>query len=166
MHQVYLSLGANIQPEVNLQRAVELLKGYGEILRVSTAWESRAVGADGPNFLNACVLFLTSLSFAEIKDQVSHPIEAKLGRIRSEDKYAPRTMDIDIILFDDASCNDKFWRQAFVVIPLAEIYPEYQNPITQESMSETAARLREQVWMEMRPKVLSRFNENRSRSGT
>lgn len=163
MHQVYLSLGSNIQPEANLPKAIDLLSTEGKILKVSSAWESEAVGSDGPNFLNACVLFSTPLLYSELKDQVTYPIEAKLGRKRSADKDAPRTIDIDIILFDDQSCNDKFWKQAFVIIPLAEIYPEFQNPLTQESISETAKRLRQQIWMETRPDVLSRFIRDRFR---
>jgi 2-amino-4-hydroxy-6-hydroxymethyldihydropteridine diphosphokinase len=152
-----MSLGSNIQPEVNLPRALDLLLEYGEIHRVSSAWESEAVGSEGPNFLNACVLFITSLLYPEMKEQIIHPIEAKLGRKRSADKYAPRTIDIDIILFDDQSCNDKFWKQAFVIVPLAEIYPNFQNPLAQESIAETATRLRQKVWMETRPEVLSRL---------
>lgn len=158
MHQVYLSLGSNIQPEINLLRAIELLYEYGEIHRVSKAWESEAVGSDGPNFLNACALFATPLLQPEVKEQVIHPIETKLGRKRSADKYAPRTIDIDIVLYDEQLCDAKFWKQAFVVVPLAEIHPDYQNPITQEKIIETAARLRRQVWMETRPGVLARFN--------
>ena len=158
MHQVYLSLGSNIQPEVNLPRAVELLHEHGEIRQVSTAWESEAVGSDGPNFLNACVLFTTPLLQAEVKEQVIHPIETKLGRKRTADKYAPRTIDIDIVLFDEQLCDDKFWKQAFVVIPLAEIHPKYQNPITKEKIIETATRLRQAMWMETRPWVLAQFN--------
>lgn len=158
MHQAYLSLGSNIQPEINLPKAIDLLDEYGEIVKVSSAWESEAVGSDGPNFLNACVLFSTPLLYAELKDKVTYPIEARLGRIRSKDKYAPRTIDIDIILVDNQSCNDKFWKQAFVIVPLAEIYPEFQNPLTQESISETATRLRQKVWMKTRPEVLSQFD--------
>ncbi|HLO29504.1 MAG TPA: 2-amino-4-hydroxy-6-hydroxymethyldihydropteridine diphosphokinase [Anaerolineales bacterium] len=158
MHQVYLSLGSNIQPEPNLLKALKLLNENGEIRKVSHAWESEAVGSDGPNFLNSCVLFLTSLLEAELKEQVIHPIEEKLGRKRSADKYAPRTIDIDIVLFDDQLCNDKFWKQAFVVVPLAEIYPEYRNQQTQERILEAATRLRQQVWMEMRPEVLSQLD--------
>lgn len=156
MHQAYLSLGSNIQPEVNLPNAIELLLEYGEVRTVSSAWESEAVGSDGPDFLNTCVLFITPLLYLELKEQVIHPVEAKLGRKRSADKFAPRTIDIDIVLFDDKSCNDKFWKQAFVVVPLAEIYSQYQNPITQESIAETATRLRQKVWMETRPEVLSK----------
>jgi 2-amino-4-hydroxy-6-hydroxymethyldihydropteridine diphosphokinase len=160
VHQAYLSLGSNIQPEVNLPKAIDLLLDYGKVLRLSSAWESVAVGSEGPNFLNACVLFGTPHLYLELKEQVIHPIEAKLGRKRTADKFAPRTIDIDIVLFDDGLCNGKFWEQAFVVVPLTEIYPEYQNPITQESILEKAAHLRQKAWMEMRPKVLSQFNRN------
>lgn len=164
MHQVYLSLGSNIQPEANLPKAIDLLSERGEILKVSNAWESEAVGSNGPNYLNACVLFSTPLLYAELKDQVTHPIEAQLGRKRSEDKYAPRTIDIDIILFDDESCNDKFWKLAFVVIPLAEIYPRFQNPLARETISETATRLRQKIWMEPRPDVLRQYDGDRFKS--
>ncbi len=158
MHQVYLSLGSNIQPEVNLPRAIVLLQEQGEIRKVSSAWESEAVGSDGPNFLNACVLFTTSLSQTEVKERIIHPIETTLGRKRSADKYAPRPIDIDIILFDEQSYDDKYWKQAFVVVPLAEIHPEYRNPIAQEKIVETAERLRQKIWMETRPGVLDHFN--------
>lgn len=164
MHQAYLSLGSNIQPEINLPQAITLLNGYGEILKISSAWESEAVGSDGPNYLNACVLFTTPLFLKELKEKVIHPIEAKLGRQRSEDKYAPRTIDIDIILFDDRSCNDKFWTLAFVVIPLAETYPNFQNPLTRESIADTATRLRQRVWMRTRPEVLNQFTGDRFKS--
>ncbi|NWG33237.1 MAG: 2-amino-4-hydroxy-6-hydroxymethyldihydropteridine diphosphokinase [Chloroflexi bacterium] len=157
LHFAYLNLGSNIQPETHLVRAVELLHDYGEVLKVSSAWESKSVGAEGPNYLNACVLFQTGLRQVELKETMIRPIEAQLGRRRSENKFAPRTIDIDIVLFDDQPYNDKFWRYAFVIVPLAEIYPEYQNPLLGEPLLQTAARLRSQVWMEVRPEVLSRF---------
>lgn len=157
LHLAYLNLGSNIQPETHLVRAVELLHDYGKVLKVSSAWESKSVGAEGPNYLNACVLFQTEWMQVELKENVIRPIEARLGRRRSENKYAPRTIDIDIVLFDDQPYNDKFWRYAFVIVPLAEIYPEYQNPLLHENIVQTATRLRSQVWMEARPEVLSRF---------
>jgi 7,8-dihydro-6-hydroxymethylpterin-pyrophosphokinase len=67
-------------------------------------------------------------------------------------------MDIDIVIFDNQSCDDKYWEQAFVVVPLAEIHPTYQNPLKQESLIDTATRLRQRVWVEPRPEVLKRFN--------
>lgn len=162
VHQAYLNLGSNIQPEVNLVRAIELLHEQGEVLKVSSAWESKSVGAEGPNYLNACVLFRTEFMQVELKQQVIRPIEARLGRVRSENKYTPRTIDIDIVLFDETPYNDRFWRFAFVIVPLAEIHPGYQNPITGENIAQTATRLRSQVWMETRPEVLSHFRGNSS----
>ena len=157
-HLAYLSLGSNIQPEIHLIRAIELLQSHGEIEKISSAWESESVGAQGPNYLNACVLLVTPLRQMELKEQALLPIETGLGRQRSADKFAPRTIDIDIVLFDGKSCDDKYWEQAFVVVPLAEMQPEYQNPLTKESIMKTATRLRQKVWMETRPEVLGQFN--------
>ena len=156
-HLAYLNLGSNIEPEINLVKAVKQLHEYGEIQKVSNAWESKSVGAAGPNYLNACVAFISPLVQAELKERIIRPIEAQLGRKRSANKFVPRTIDIDIVLFDDKSYNDQVWKQAFVIVPLAEIYPEYQNPLTKETLFKTATRLRQEVWMEARPEVLSQF---------
>jgi 2-amino-4-hydroxy-6-hydroxymethyldihydropteridine diphosphokinase len=162
-HQAYLSLGSNIHPETNLVRAIELLQNYGRIEKISNVWESESVGAEGPNYLNACVLLFTSFAQLELKKQALLSIETALGRQRSADKFAPRTIDIDIVIFNNHPCDDKYWEQPFVVVPLAEIYPHYQNPLTQESLSETAKRLRQQVWMETHPELLSRLNGIRAK---
>lgn len=159
-HQAYLSLGSNIQPEINLVRAIELLQRHGRVEKVSSAWESESVGAPGPNYLNACVLFVTPLEQVVLKEQGLLPIERELGRQRSGDRFAPRTMDIDIVLFDGQSGHDKYWEQPFVVIPLAEIHPNCTNPLTHEPLIETATRLRQNTWMEARAEVLSRFKGN------
>ena len=158
LHVAYLSLGSNIEPEINLLKAIQLLQQHGRVKKTSNAWESKAVGAEGPNYLNACVLFSTHLKQAELKQQILLPIEVQLGRIRTEDRFAPRPMDIDIVLFDDTPYDNRYWEQAFVVIPLAEIYPHFRNPVHNETISETAARLRSEFWMEARPDVLSQFN--------
>ena len=156
-HLAYLNLGSNIKPEINLVKAVKRLYEYGEIQKVSNAWESKSVGAAGPNYLNACVAFSSVFVQAELKERIIRRIEAQLGRKRSANKFLPRTIDIDIVLFDDKSYNDKVWKQGFVIVPLAEIYPEYQNPLTKETLFQTATRLRQEVWMESRPEVLSQF---------
>lgn len=161
LHLAYLSLGSNIQPEINLVKAIQLLQQHGRVEKISNAWESESVGAEGPNYLNACVLCITPLIQAELKQQVLLPIEEQLGRRRSENRFAPRPMDIDIVIFDGKSCDDKYWDQAFVVIPLAEIYPDFRNPIRNETILETATRLRSAFWMEARRDVLRQFDGNR-----
>ena len=159
-HLAYLSLGSNIQPETNLVKAIKLLQNYGRLEKISSAWESKSVGAEGPNYLNACLLLVTSQEKTELKEQALLPIEKNLGRKRSADKFAPRPIDIDIVIFEDKPCDNKYWEQAFVVVPLAEIYPDYQNPLTHESIIQTATSLRQQVWMKTRPQVLSQLNGN------
>ena len=163
-HLAYLSLGSNIQPEENLVRAVRLLQEHGQIGTLSNAWESESVGSDGPNYLNACLAFVSSLSPAGLKEKVISPIEQALGRKRTGNKFAPRTMDIDIVIFDNIPCDDKYWEQAFVVIPLAEIFPTFTNPLTQEPVYETAARLRREIWMETRQGVFSQFGGDNTRA--
>lgn len=155
LHLAYLNLGSNIQPGINLVRALQLLTRYGKIQSTSSVWESESVGADGPNYLNVCVLFESPHSREGLKDQVINPVETQLGRKRGENKYAPRTIDIDIVLFDDKPViRDDLWKMAFIIVPLAEIYPEYQNPDTGERVSETATRLRREVWLETRRGIL------------
>ena len=153
-HLAYLSLGSNIEPEVNLPKAVTLLSQHGEVGTISSAWETKPVGGGGGNYLNACLSYKTALLQEQLKETILHPIEASLGRIRTQDKYAPRTIDIDILLFDGEIVGGRWLAQAFVVVPLAEIYPRFQNPNTNESIAETATRLRREVWTETRRGVL------------
>ncbi|HLA08587.1 MAG TPA: 2-amino-4-hydroxy-6-hydroxymethyldihydropteridine diphosphokinase [Anaerolineales bacterium] len=154
VHLAYLNLGSNIQPETNLPKAVELLSHHGEITTLSNVWESEAVGTQGPNYLNVCLCFRSEYLVWELKDKVIHPIEESLGRKRSQDKFAARTMDIDIVLFDDQPVNEAIWELAYIVIPLAEIHPGYQIPGSGKSIGEIATRLRREVWLEMRRGVL------------
>ena len=154
LHSAYLILGSNIQPEVYLPKAVAKLSEYGVIEKISNAWENEPVGTSGPNFLNACILFRSGFAQKELKDTVIGSVEKQLGRKRTSDKYAPRTIDIDIVIFDGSLLNNDSLDLAFVVVPLAEIHPEFQNPATGETLEETATRLRRKVWLETRQGVL------------
>jgi 2-amino-4-hydroxy-6-hydroxymethyldihydropteridine diphosphokinase len=155
LHEVYLNIGSNIEPEYHLQEAIRLLREQGEVEAVSNAWASHAFGSNGPDFLNACILFLTHLTPQRLKQEIIRPIEARLGRIRSADKFAPRTIDIDIILFDDEPFGGEFWSNAFVVVPLAELLPEFHHPFNYEKLAKVAEHMRRQTWIEARPEVLS-----------
>jgi 2-amino-4-hydroxy-6-hydroxymethyldihydropteridine diphosphokinase len=133
---------------------VKLLSEYGEVIQISNVWESEPVGTEGANYLNACLLFKSTFDQTELKTKVVHPIESQLGRKRSGDKFAPRPMDIDIVIFDNISTSDTFWNLAYVVVPLADIYPNYKNPLTGEAVHETATRLRQEVWLETRQGII------------
>jgi 2-amino-4-hydroxy-6-hydroxymethyldihydropteridine diphosphokinase len=153
-HRVYLSLGSNIEPEANLSMAIELLAEYGEVRAVSGMWESRAVGGSGPNFLNASVLLLTEIAPSELKDRLVRPIESSLGRVRTEDKNAPRTIDIDVMLVDDQPFNLDLWDDAFVLMPIAELLPETAHPNTRVTLREAANRAQQHTWIVRRPGLL------------
>ncbi len=153
LHQAYLILGSNIEPQNYLPKAITSLREHGQVMKISSVWETRAVGSDGPNFLNACTLFLTSLGAYDLKEQTIRKIEAQLGRVRTADKNFPRTIDIDIVLFDDKPLNVEFWDYAFVVVPLAELIPDFIHPVKKEKLSQVAGQVREQTWIVKRDDV-------------
>ncbi len=153
-HRFYLSIGSNIQPEINLPKTIVLLYEYGTIQIISNAWESHAVGGNGPNFLNACALFSTPVSPKELKYKIIRSIETTLGRVRSRDKNAPRTIDIDIIMVDDEPCSLENWKNPFVVLPMAELVPELKHPIEHQKLSVVAKRMSSQTWIKKRPEIL------------
>lgn len=154
MHRVYLDLGSNLEPEKNIPLAIKLLREVGEIAEVSSVWETESVGYDGPNFLNVCVLLLTPLEATDIKYEINRPIESQMGRVRGENRNAPRQIDIDIVLFDETPHNTQTWNQAFVVVPLAELAPDFVHPVSGEKLSEFARQLQGRVWMRKREDVL------------
>ena len=155
-HQTYLSIGSNLSPEHHLPRGLALLAEHGQIAAHSTAWESKAIGDVGPNFLNACVLFVANADMAQLADAVVRPIERALGRVRGADKFAPRTIDVDIVMFDGSPMRLEEWTHAYIVVPMAELLPDLYHPVTQEPLHAAARRARQSTWMLARPDVLKR----------
>jgi len=139
----YLSLGSNIEPERHLPMAVAHLAHWGRVRAVSTVWETTPVGfADQPHFLNAVVLLETTLSAQTLREEAITSIEAALGRVRTENKNAPRTIDIDIMLFNRDVLqvgrrhipDPEVLERPFVAVPLAEIAPDYVHPETGQTL--------------------------------
>jgi 2-amino-4-hydroxy-6-hydroxymethyldihydropteridine diphosphokinase len=151
-NQVFVSLGSNIDAERNLREAVRRLALRCCLLGVSPVYETRPVGkTDQPNFLNAAALIETDLPAAELKRQVLRAIEAELGRVRTEDKNAPRTIDLDISLYGDQVLeldgrhipDPEILRRPHVARPLADLAPHYRHPETGQTLLEIAAGLPE-----------------------
>jgi 2-amino-4-hydroxy-6-hydroxymethyldihydropteridine diphosphokinase len=153
MNKAYLSLGSNIEPGKNLAKAIELLNEHGEVSAVSSIWASHAMEADGPDFLNACLAYLTELNADDLKDNVLKPIEAAMGRQRGGDKNAPRTIDIDLLMLNEKPLNPRQWDYFFVIIPLAELLPDLPHPVSGKRLSQVAEEMKVTVWVE---KVLLR----------
>ena len=151
-HRVFISLGSNIEPEANLPRAVSMLHAHpaARVMRTSSVYRTTPVGRrDQPAFLNAAVEIRTVLAPAALKTVVLDEIERALARKRTEDRYGPRTIDLDISLYDYGILeyagrhipDPDVALQPHVAIPLAEIAPYYVHPETEESLAEVAARL-------------------------
>lgn len=142
-HQAYISLGSNIQPRENLLEAMKLLREMVTVYTFSTVWETDAVGTSGPRFLNTAAWISTPLSANELKTQVISVIENRLGRVRTEDKYAPRTIDLDIILFDEQVIDDNLWTRDFLALTIAELRPDLEQPGEGRTLNQIAQSLRQ-----------------------
>ncbi len=150
MTTAYVLLGSNVNAEENLRRAVELLGERVTLTGISAVFESVPVGyREQPCFLNAIVRLETDLSPIRLLKTVLRPVEAALGRVRTRNKYAPRTIDLDIILYGDRRlvCGGRripdpdLVRLAHIAYPMADLVPDLAHPETGETMREIAARV-------------------------
>ncbi len=148
-HRICLLLGSNIAPEINLRQAITFLCQHVTMMQTSSVWESRAIGSNGPNFLNAAVLATTALGAVTLKEQVLRPVEARMGRIRTRDRNAPRTIDIDLILFGQQLLDSSLWDYAHSAVPVAEILPDYRSA-TGEYLKDSASSLAGRTPIKMR----------------
>jgi 2-amino-4-hydroxy-6-hydroxymethyldihydropteridine diphosphokinase len=124
MKRAWLDLGSNLQPQSSLRAALELLEQCFQVNGRSQAYQSAPVGfADQPDFFNLCVEIQTELSPAELRARF-RALEDRLGRVRTENKYGPRTIDIDLVLHEDGYVHPQVATQFFVLVPLLELCPE------------------------------------------
>ncbi len=151
MNNVYLNLGSNIEPQKNIPQAIHVLKEVVTVQTVSSVWETKSVGYDGANFLNVCVLIITDMQADELKEKILRPIENKLSRVRTENKNSPRTIDIDIVLFNQTPHNLETWHHAFVFMPLAELIPDFEHPFEKKKLDEVVRQ--NQEWIVKREDV-------------
>jgi 2-amino-4-hydroxy-6-hydroxymethyldihydropteridine diphosphokinase len=147
MTRVFIALGSNINPEYNMREAVQRLASRCRLLAVSPVYETAPVGkTDQPNFLNAAALIETDLTAAELKTQVLQAIEQELGRVRTEELNAPRTIDLDIALFGDQVLDvgprhipdPDISKYPHIVVPLADLAPQQLHPETGQTLLEIA----------------------------
>ena len=133
----YIAVGSNIEPERHVLRALEHLACRVRITGVSTFYRTPAIGtADQADYLNGVVRIETPLSPRELKFGVLREIEAQEGRVRSGDKYGPRTIDLDLALYGDLVIMDEdltvpapeIETRVFVSVPLCELDPDLRLP--------------------------------------
>nr|WP_219339744.1 2-amino-4-hydroxy-6-hydroxymethyldihydropteridine diphosphokinase [Luteimonas salinisoli] len=146
-----MSLGSNIDPARHLGAAIAALCERFPGARFSRAYRTPAVGFDGPDFVNAAAVIDSDLD-PHALDAWLHALEDAHGRDRSGPRYGDRTLDIDIVLFDDLVLDGTGsaepgpgrplrlprpeLRHAFVLGPLAEIAPDIVEPISGRTLAE------------------------------
>ncbi len=137
MTRAYLSLGSNVEPEKNLRAAIaELRTRFGDVT-VSPVYRFRAVGFDGPDFLNLAAAIDTDLDAAALNAWL-HDLENRHGRRRDVPRFSSRTLDIDIVLYGDIVTSgagnlqiprDEL-KHAFVLQPMADIAADVAHPVS------------------------------------
>jgi len=148
MARAFVAVGSNIDPEDNIRRAVRLLARRTRIVAVSTFYRSSPVGPPGqPAFVNGVVEIETDLHPLELKRTVLRRLEACMGRVRTEDKYAPRVIDLDLVIYGDRTADTpeltlpdpQIRTRPFLAVPLAELAPDLPLPGDGRAMRELAA---------------------------
>ncbi|MCL1078157.1 2-amino-4-hydroxy-6-hydroxymethyldihydropteridine diphosphokinase [Parashewanella spongiae] len=138
MAQIYISVGSNIEPDKYIRSGTKALETIFGKLILSSIYQSEAVGFEGGDFLNSVVGATTDLSVAEVVE-VLKTIEKNNGRKSNAIKFSSRTLDLDLLLYDDQICmhpvqlpRPEITYNAFVLWPMAEIAPELIHPETHQ----------------------------------
>ena len=140
---VLLSLGSNIEPLRHLRLALdELRQAFGEVV-VSPAYRTAAVGFDGAPFVNAAALIRSTQPLQALEDWL-HALEDRHGRDRSGPRLSDRTLDVDVVFHGDLVVREgervrvprPELRHAFVLKPLADIAPDFVDPLGGRTLAE------------------------------
>ena len=145
MHSAYLSLGSNIDPELHLRAAASALRERFRDVVFSPVLRTPAIGFEGPEFFNAAAIIRTDLD-PQALDAWLHTLEAVQGRDRSAPRFSSRTLDIDIVFYDDLILSPAEGshlriprpelQHAFVLQPLAQIAPEFIDPVSGRTLAQ------------------------------
>jgi 2-amino-4-hydroxy-6-hydroxymethyldihydropteridine diphosphokinase len=140
---VYVAAGSNVAPERNLTRASGALRREFPGVRFSPWYRNRAVGFEGEDFINLVAGFDTELPLPEVLARL-HAIETDCGRPRGAPRWAPRSMDLDVLLYGDLVCDEPrlklprpdLLQRAYMLGPLAQLAPEVMHPTARLSIGE------------------------------
>ncbi|MFT5500324.1 MAG: 2-amino-4-hydroxy-6-hydroxymethyldihydropteridine diphosphokinase [Woeseiaceae bacterium] len=142
MAVIYLGIGSNLNPQENLRLALCELEKRFSLRKISPVYRNKALGFEGGDFLNAVVCVETELDPTAVchELQIIHDIA---GRKRDARKFSSRTLDIDLLLYDDLVTDDKnvsvprsdVLEFSFVLRPLADIEPNLRHPVTGKTMA-------------------------------
>jgi 2-amino-4-hydroxy-6-hydroxymethyldihydropteridine diphosphokinase len=159
MPRVYVAIGSNVQSEHWVPVAARELRRRFPGVRFSACYRNPAYGFAGADFVNAVAGFDTVHTVDSVL-AACHEVEFLCGRRRDDPKWAPRVMDVDLLLYGDTVAETKAFRlprpdllrRYFMLGPLAEIAPELRHPSTGRTIAEHWQELaREPHTLEMIP---------------
>lgn len=146
MTEVFVAIGSNLaDPLGQARRAVAALAALpaSRLQQASSFYSSRPMGpADQPDYVNAVVRLTTRLGPLALLDQLQK-IELEQGRVRKDERWGPRTLDLDLLLYGDQVCDvpvalprGEILTNAFVLWPLAELAPSLRHPVDGRTLDE------------------------------
>ena len=142
MSQVWFSIGSNIDKEKNIRFAIYELNNRVSGLKLSAVYQTQAIGFSGNDFYNLIGQFETDLQLVQLRDLFDQ-IETQSGRVKTEHHFEDRTLDLDILLYDNLVFKDErmslphpdILEYEFILMPLSQMLPNYVHPKTGLSLA-------------------------------
>jgi 2-amino-4-hydroxy-6-hydroxymethyldihydropteridine diphosphokinase len=152
MATAFVGVGSNVEPAENVRKALGVLSSQMRVLALSTVYETEPEGRpEQPRYYNCVVEIDTETPPGDLKRSLRE-IEDCVGRVRTQDKFAPRTIDLDLLLYDDVVIHGEELTlpdpeiavRPYLAAGLAELAPDLTLPGTGERFAELAERLPKQ----------------------
>jgi len=141
MNEACLLLGSNIDPEKNIPLALQSLRQSPliRVTQISSIWQTAAVGSAGADFLNVAVKVLVDCEFDCLKQMILSEIEKELGRVRTDNKNAPRTIDLDVVVYNQKVMEESLFELDHLILPVSELMPKIYSDKYHCTLEEQAA---------------------------
>lgn len=124
MNRVVIGVGSNIDPDKNIPAARERIAREHKVFAESQFVETEPVGfEDQPNFVNGAVLIGTQMERDELNDWL-HEVERELGRVRGENRFGPRTIDLDVVVWNGEIVDGNVYDRPFLRQAVLELRPD------------------------------------------
>ncbi len=150
--EAFVGVGSNVDPEEHILAALSLLRSRVQVVATSAFYRNPALSPDRrelPPFVNGVLKIATDLAPSELKYDVLRKIEKRVQRTRTGDRYEPRTLDLDLLVYGDLEIESEGLTlpdpdiavQPFWIVPLADLIPDFLPPGACASMEEMSAGL-------------------------
>lgn len=126
MNIAVIGIGSNIEPDLNIQKAIQIIARHHEFIAASQIITTKPVGYENqPDFLNGAILISTKISLKELGRWLKS-VERDLGRIRTKNRYGPRTVDLDILVWNRKIVDKDVFQRDFLRDALKELLPDLE----------------------------------------